>query len=221
MEAVKDLATQLDELRRKIYESMSDDALQEQIKFVASLRKNGFGKRALGVGAQIPDFELTDQTGAIVRSHDVLKMGIMVLSFYRGGWCDFCETELRALRLALPEIRTRGGQLVAVSPQTVKSTMTTAERLLLDYTVLSDVGNRVAESFGLSFEIPPEFRAFHDQYHTRLDEHNGDASYRLPVPATYIVDQHSIIRYAYVNVDYTQRAEPEKVLRVLEEIGAA
>lgn len=218
MATMNHLQEELEHLKTEIFSSKPTAIVERQGALMRLLLDMGIGKEALGVGDTIPAFELPDQTGATVRSGDVLKTGAMVLSFFRGQWCPFCAAELKALHLALPEITARGGRLITVSPQTLDQTMTTVERLLLDYAVLADEGNLVAQRFGLAFQIPEEYREFHDEHSARISEYNGDLSYMLPIPATYVIDSGGVIRYAYVNPDYTRRAEPTDVLTALESL---
>lgn len=218
MSSEQTFAEQLEEVKEAIKRSNGEEAVAKQEALIATLRDLGVGRDAVDVGAQAPEFTLPDQVGAQVRLADLLKLGNLVLSFFRGAWCPFCETELKALHMALPEIQARGARLVAISPQIVEKTMTMAERLLLDYTVLSDLGNDVAKRYGLAFEIPEEFREFHDGM-VNLEEYNADLSYLLPIPATYVIDRSGTVRYAYANLDYTRRADPGEVIAALDEIN--
>ena len=211
------LGTQLADVKTAIRKSSGDAVIDKQQALIATLRQLGIGRDAVTGGESAPDFVLPDQVGAEVRLQDLLKLGSVVLSFFRGAWCPFCETELKALHMALPEIEARDAKLVAVSPQLVEKSMTMAERLLLDYSILSDLGNEVAKEYGLAFEIPEEFREFHDGM-TNLEEYNRDLSYLLPIPATYVIDRTGVVRYAYIDLDYTQRAEPSEVIATLDEI---
>lgn len=212
------LSTQLEELKKQLDQGSSEKFIETQAELLETLKALGIGRDALTVGDQAPNFTLPDQVGADLRLSDLLKLGSVVLSFFRGAWCPFCETELKALHMALPEIERRGGRLLAVSPQTLDKTMSMAERLLLDYSILVDAGNSVAKEYGLAFTIPEEFQEFHDVEMARIAEYNGDLSYLLPIPATYVIDTEGVIRYAYVDVDYRNRAEPEDVLHVLDRI---
>ena len=212
------LSTQLEELKKQLDQCSSEKFIETQAELLETLKALGIGRDALTVGDQAPNFTLPDQVGADLRLSDLLKLGSVVLSFFRGAWCPFCETELKALHMALPEIERRGGRLLAVSPQTLDKTMSMAERLLLDYSILVDAGNSVAKEYGLAFTIPEEFQEFHDVEMARIAEYNGDLSYLLPIPATYVIDTEGVIRYAYVDVDYRNRAEPEDVLHVLDRI---
>lgn len=219
MEALANLSEQLEELKRSLNDASSAEFLQKQAELIRTLHELGVGGRALALGDTAPDFSLPDQVGAHVRLSDLLRMGSVVLSFFRGAWCPYCETELRALHMALPEIQRRGARLIAVSPQSLDRSMSMAERLLLDYSILEDGGNEVAKQFGLAFEIPEEFQQYHDENMAKISDYNGDLSYLLPVPATYVIDPAGIVRFAYVDADYTHRAEPSDVIEVLDGIS--
>lgn len=217
MSSISDLGKQLEATKEAIRNEAGDRAVNQQEALIQTLRRIGVGRDAITLGDTAPDFRLPDQVGAGVQLADLLKLGSVVLSFFRGAWCPFCETELKALHMALPQIEERGARLVAVSPQAIEKSMTMAERLLLDYAILSDEGNTVAQEYGLAFEIPEEFREFHDGM-VNLEEFNADLRYLLPIPATYVIDQSGTVRYSFVDVDYTQRAEPAEVLTALDEI---
>lgn len=218
MEALESLEVQLNELKQSLDAASTDEFIEKQGQLIAALEELGVGGAALGVGDAAPDFVLPDQVGAEVRLADLRRMGSVVLSFFRGAWCPYCETELRAFHLALPQIQARRARLVAISPQSLDHSMSMAERLLLDYSILEDRGNAVASEFGLAFQIPEEFREYHDSM-AKISEYNEDLSYLLPIPATYVIDPAGVVRFAYVNADFTRRAEPSDVLDVLDKIN--
>ena len=145
----------------------------------------------------------------------MLADSVVVLSFYRGGWCPYCNMELRALQQALPEIRATGAELVAISPELPDKTLDTQTRHALEFDVLSDRGNRISEAFGLAFELPEQLRPIYTSLGIDIPAFNGDASFILPVPATYVIDSNGIIRFHFVNADYTRRLEPDEMLRAL------
>lgn len=174
----------------------------------------------LGVGDEAPDFTLPDATGRPVTLSNLLDAGPTVLSFYRGGWCPYCNIELRALQAALPDIRQLRGLLLAVSPQTPDASLSTQEKNELEFPVLSDVGNQTAREFGLVFTLPEPLRPIYEDFGIDVPADNGDESFELPTPATYVIDRNRAIRYAFVNADYRQRAEPAEVLGVLRSLGA-
>jgi peroxiredoxin len=171
---------------------------------------------ALGVGDTAPDFELPDPSGRRVRLSDLLRSGPVVVAFYRGSWCPFCNTELRGLQLALPQIEAARARLVAVSPQTADSSVTIRDRQRLTYPVLSDAGNHVARTFGLVFRVGPDVRDRYREAGIDLARSNGDDSWELPVPATYVVAPDGTITYAFVEADYSRRAAPADVVAALQ-----
>jgi len=144
-----------------------------------------------------------------------------VISFYRGEWCPFCNLEMRALQEALPKIQKLGATLIAISPEKPDHAMVAIEKNKLTFPVLSDFGNKVARQFGIVFQVGQEVIEFSKNvFKNDLALRNGEDSYELPVPATYVVDQSGLIRFAHVSVDYmTGRAEPEAVVAALEGIA--
>lgn len=185
-----------------------------------ALAQAGRAEQAIGVGATAPDFVLPDATGAEVRLSERLASGPVVLSFYRGGWCPYCNLELRALQAALGSFERCGAALVAVSPQAPDSSLTTVEKHDLEFPVLSDVGNVVARDYGLVFEVPPDLLEAYDRFGIDLEAANGDESHELPIPATYVIDQDRTVRFAFVDADYTRRADPADVLDALRPLTA-
>ena len=173
--------------------------------------------RALGVGDVAPDFALPDATGRDVRLSDLLERGPVVLTFYRGAWCPYCNTQLRDYQDALGEIERAGATLVAVSPQAPDGSVTTAERNGLAFPVLSDVGNRVSRAYGLVFAVDARTRERYEAVGVDLAEANGDGAWELPVPATYVIDRAGTVRAAFVEADYTQRAPARQVLDALRD----
>ncbi|GAC1605020.1 MAG: peroxiredoxin-like family protein [Acidimicrobiales bacterium] len=167
---------------------------------------------AVKVGDTAPDFTLPDANGDKVNFAGLLETGPVVLAFYRGGWCPYCSTELRALQASLPELRELGATLVAISPQTPDNSLSTAEKLELAFPVLSDVGNTVSRAFGLVFTLPESLRAVYTGFGLDLPAANGDDSFELPVPATYVIDRNGSVTWRFADADYTRRAEPSDIL---------
>lgn len=195
-----------DELRQTMKE-----AGHKVADFVARLK-------TLGEGDQAVRFALPDAKGETVELDELLQQGPVVVTFYRGGWCPYCNIELRALQAALPEMRELGASLVAVSPQTPDQSLSTSEKNELEFSVLSDVGNKVAREFGLVFSLPESLRPIYAQFGIDIPAHNGDDSFELPVPATFVIDRDGQIKYAFVNADYQQRAEPSEIVAALRSL---
>ncbi len=210
-----DLTTRLRLQNEQARARIPGEALTIMDAATAQLDRAGVAQNSLGVGAHAPDFELPDATGARVKLSALLAEGPVVLAFYRGGWCPYCSTELRELQLRLPEIKTAGAQLVAVSPQTPDNSLSTAEKLELEFPVLSDVGNAVARSFGLVFTLPEDLREVYSSFGIDLPAANGDSSFELPVPATYVLAPSGEVLWRFADPDYTRRGDPDDVITAL------
>jgi peroxiredoxin len=182
---------------------------------VAQLKEKHFAATILPVGAKAPRFDLPDHDGRIVRSSDLLAKGTLVLCFIRGRWCPFCVGQMEAMNLVLPQIEQAGATLVAVSPQTVKQAFFMHDQHKLRFPLLSDADNQVARKFGLTYRVPDAQEAVYRKAFVNLPFTNGDDSWELPIPASYIVDREGTIRYASANEDYTERPEPDDLVRAL------
>ncbi len=214
MSLTQDLAN----LAAQMAAQMPDDVKNKMAAAATELADSGITDKVLKEGDTIPRFTLPNAAGQPIDSQDLLQPGPVVISFYRGGWCPYCNLELRALQQALPEIQKAGAQLIAISPQTPDNSLSTAEKHNLSFEVLSDVGNQVARQFGLVFTVPNELRPIYQSLGIDLPAHNGDNSFELPLPATYVVDSNGRIIHAFVNANYQQRQDPEGILTVLKNL---
>ncbi len=167
-------------------------------------------------GDLAPDFALPNVRGGTLRLLELAQQGPVVLSFYRGSWCPFCNLELNALQRRLPEIRQRGARLVAVSPEKPDSSLSHAQKLALEFDVLSDIGNAVAGEYGLIMAVHEALRPLYREWGIDLPAANGDETYQLPVPATYVIDRECVIRAGYIDKDYTRRMEPDAIIDALD-----
>lgn len=179
---------------------------------VAELRARNLSAGVLPVGAKVPIFELPDHDGETVRSPDLLAQGKLVICFIRGRWCPFCVGQMEAMNLILPLIENSSASLAAISPQTVKQSYFMHDQHKLRFRLLSDAGNRVAREFGLTYRVPAAQEAVYRRAFVNLPFTNGDDSWELPIPATFIVDRDGTILYAHANEDYTDRPEPADIL---------
>lgn len=178
----------------------------------ADLRATGIEARALQAGSLAPELTLPDALNRPVRLATLWARGPLVLLFYRGGWCPYCNLELRAWQQQLPELQRLGAQLVAVSPQTPDNSLSTAEKNELAFPVLSDSALQAATGFGVAFEMPLELIELYSRVGNDLAVLNGNGRWVLPVPATYVIDRDGRITFAHVEADYRDRAEPRDVL---------
>jgi peroxiredoxin len=179
------------------------------------LAESGQADRALGVGAQAPRFRLPSATGQTVALETLLVGGPVVLTFYRGAWCPYCNIALRALQHHHHDITSHGAQLVAVSPQSPDESLSLTEKHELTFEVLSDVGSDTAKQYGLAFDLTDDLAAVYESLGFDLERVNGGYPRTLPIPATYVIDREGAIRWAFVDADYTARAEPADIVEAL------
>ncbi|MBU2919761.1 AhpC/TSA family protein [Winogradskyella psychrotolerans] len=178
------------------------------------------GKDALKIGNKAIDFELPNPKGQLISLSGLLEKGPVIVTFYRGSWCPYCNLQLRALQDKLSEIHALGATLVAISPEVPDGSLTENEINTMAFTVLSDQDAKIASQYGVAWEVP-EFLMEHMRVDRGLDLkkiNNGNASI-LPIPATFIVDTDGIIKWNYVNVDYRTRSEPDEIIEVLKNLS--
>jgi len=192
-------------------------ALQQSIDEVKSSR---IVQRALKAGDRAPEFSLPNPDGHQISLADLLPKGPIILSFYRGEWCPYCNLELRAYQAILSDIRTVGGDLVAISPQTPDQSVAAAEKNTLTFEVLSDHGNRVASLFGIAYPIPQIVKAISARFGADLRAINGSDDGQLPISATYVIKRDRRIALASIEPDFRMRLEPTEALRVLQGLVA-
>jgi peroxiredoxin len=183
---------------------------------IAELEQSGLVDRILPVGAKAPEFALPDQNGKLISSAELRATGTRIINFYRGRWCPYCVATLEIWQQLLPRVREAGASLVAISPQKPQHTFFTADQHKLTYPVLSDAGNAVARQFGLVYRLPDYLQQHYSRVFINLPNSNGDQSWELPLPATYVVGQNGVVLYAKASADFTQRPEPEEVLAAIQ-----
>jgi peroxiredoxin len=194
--------------------------IEAQIKIgqmIEELQKSGIasGKQ---LGEKAVDFKLTNALGRDVILFEELVKGPVVLVFYRGGWCPFCNMQLKAYQQILPEIQAMGAQLIAISPQKPDHSLSLQEKEGLEFQVLSDPNGLVTAKYNLLFDVPQGVREVTESIGLNLAEYNNTSKWILPVPATFMIDESAIIRSAYVNPNFMQRQSPEEILRELKKL---
>lgn len=187
-------------------------------KTTAELIASGAADRALKAGDRAPDVALPDADGKIVRLSNLLASGPVAISFYRGVWCPYCNLELKALEEAVGDIRSRGAQLIAISPQNGQQSRKSQRDNGLSFPILSDAHNAVAESFGLKFKLQDDLVALYKSFGIDLNASNGDDSWTLPMPGRFVIGTDGIIAYAEVNPDYTHRPDPSEMFPVIDRL---
>lgn len=209
------LQDQLDGITASTRNLVQPERLAIGERAVEELLLSGIEKRILPVGATAPDFELSDFSGRKVRSADLLALGPVILNFFRGRWCPYCVTELETWRDLYPALRERGALVVGLSPQTQRQSDFTASQHTIPFPLLVDAGCAVAEKFGLVWTVPDYLQKYYRSILVNIPFVNGDESWRLPLPATYVLGQDGKVLYAEAHADFRVRPEPEDVLRVL------
>jgi len=185
------------------------------LKATEKLKKDFLSKNALKTGAQFPNFNLPN-TNQIRTNLIDFKTDFLVISFYRGGWCPYCNLELNALQAILPELKALNTNLIAITPETPDNSLTTKEKNKINFPVLSDLNNEYAKSLGLVFKMPNDLIEVYKQFNLNIEQHNGNDNYELPMPATYVLDKNRKVIYSFVSEDYTERAEPSFILDLIK-----
>uniref|UniRef100_A0A7V5CSN3 thioredoxin-dependent peroxiredoxin n=1 Tax=Acidobacterium capsulatum TaxID=33075 RepID=A0A7V5CSN3_9BACT len=209
------LQDQLDLITENTRNLVQPERLAISDRAVEELFTTGIEQRILPVSAKAPEFELPDATGRTVRSQDLLALGPLVINFFRGRWCPYCVTELEAWRDLYPVVREQGGLVVAISPQTQRQSDFTAGHHKLPFPLLTDFECQLASQFGLMYSVPDYQRNYYRSILVNVPFVNGEESWRLPLPATYVVGQDGTVLFAEAYADFRVRPEPEEVLAPL------
>lgn len=196
------------------------DQLAIMARNTRGLIASGQAERAPKAGDVAPEFELEDSEGHRVSSRTLIAHGPLVVSFYRGVWCPYCNLELQALEAVQPEIVARGASLVAISPQTQANGRKSRRDNTLSFPILSDAGSKVAEAFSIKFALNDDLIELYKAFGNDLPRINDDPAWVLPMPARYVIDRQGRIVYADINPDYTRRPDPSELLPVLDTLRA-
>ncbi len=184
---------------------------------IAEQKANLLAGQGIQLGDTMPDFELPNAVQKLISSKNLNQNGL-VINFYRGSWCPYCNLELNALRKILPQIRHYGADLVAISPETPDNSLTWVQKHRLEFEVLSDTENHLAKQIGIAYEIPNYLVKVFVRFGLDISQHNGSQKFELPLPATYVLDKYGKIRFAFADEDFTVRAEPQAILKTLEQL---
>ncbi len=204
------LKAKLDAASAKYAAKITPEQAAAQKRGIEEVRASLASTKRLGVGDSAPSFELPDATGKPASLKSMLAQGPVVVTFYRGGWCPYCNIQLREYQQVLPEIKAMGAQLVAISPEKPDQSLSTAEKNSLEFSVLSDAGSKAAAMFGIAYELTPSIAPMAPM----IKQHNAEGT-MLPLSATYVINRDGKIAYAFVNEDYRVRAEPAEIMAAL------
>jgi len=206
------LQDQLDEITANTRHLVQAERLAVGERAVEELFATGIEDGILPVGATAPEFALNDSNGKLVRSQDLLAVGPLVIKFFRGRWCSYCVTELETWRDLYGQVREHGGLMIAIGPQIERQSDFMAGQHGLPFPVLSDPGNKVAEQFGLVYDVPPYHQSYYRSILVNLPFVNGDPSWRLPLPATYVISPSGRVVHGEAHADFRVRPEPKDAL---------
>ncbi|WP_397303776.1 peroxiredoxin-like family protein [Nonlabens ulvanivorans] len=186
---------------------------------IESVANSGVLENALNIGDKAPNFELKNALNQSISLYNELEKGPIVLTWYRGGWCPYCNITLHYLQEILPEFEKFNAQLIALTPELPDNSLNTAEKNNLKFNVLSDIGNTVGKAYGVVYQLTDDVAAIYEAGF-KLSEKNGDHSNELPLAATYVINQKGIIQYAFLDADYKERAEGTDILSTLKHLKA-
>jgi len=209
------LQNQLDEITANTRHLVQAERLAVSERAIEELFATGIEDRILPPGAVAPTFALPDSGGKMVRSEDLLALGPLVVKFFRGRWCPYCMTELETWRDLYGRLREEGALMVAIGPQTERQSDFMAGHHGLPFPVLSDPGNKVAEQFGLVYTVPEYYRTYYRSILVNIPFVNGDESWRLPLPAIYVIARDRKVVFAEAHADFRVRPEPQETVSVL------
>lgn len=179
------------------------------------LKNDDWGAKSIKEGAIFPAFNLPDINGTSTTLED-FNNDFLIISFYRGGWCPFCNLELKALQDILPNLKDLNTDLIAITPETPDNSLSTSEKNDLSFSILSDINNTYAKSLGLVFKLPEDLIAVYKTFNINIDQHNNNQDNELPMPATYILNKNKKIIYSFVPEDYTERLDTQDILKTIK-----
>jgi len=218
----KTLSEELADFRAAWHERVPPERQAQMERHIAHLAASGIAERAKQIGDLAPPVRLRDQRGADFDIASLLAEGPVIVTFYRGGWCPFCNLELKAYQALLPRIAACGASLVAISPEKPDSTASTAEMNAVTFPILSDIGQQVDRAFGVVYAFTDEVRTVYNGFGLDIPAKNGAPDdWSLPLSATYVVGRDGVILFADTRVDYRERTDPLEVLQALEHRAAA
>lgn len=184
---------------------------------ILAVKESGVLEKAINTGDKAPNFTLPNATGKEISLENELQKGPIVLTWYRGGWCPYCNMQLSAYQKRLSEIQKAGANLIAITPELPDKSLTTSEKHDLDFEVLSDKGNKVAEEFGIVFDLTEEVEKYYKSSFSFTDYY-GTEQGKLPLSVTYVIDKDGTVTWAFVDPDYRNRAEPDDIIEAINSL---
>lgn len=213
------LSTRLEQFKQDQRKNISAKILGQLEEAIDGLKHSDHFSHCLQTGDIVPDFNLMNCHGQVISLAEILRESPVVLSFFRGGWCGYDTLELQHLKNMLEQIQGYGAHLLCIAPAKPENLTVVQREYALNFDLLFDKGNRVGDLFGIAYPIPQIVRTIYEAFDLELPEENGDESYRLPLPVTYVINRQGKIVLDYINPDYTQRLEPGEIVKALRDIS--
>lgn len=209
------LAKQIEHLNQELSSQLPQEILETFGKSIEDLKTRKIEENSIQIGNQMPEFSLPNALGKIINSEDILKDGKMILVFYRGSWCPYCNLELKFLQDHLSRIKNKGAALVAVSPQSPDHSLSMAEKNNIEFEVLTDADNNLAKKLGITFQLQDFVIPYYKSLGINLFDFNKNNDNVLPVPAVFIVDENRMVTYKFLDVNYMNRVDMEELIQAL------
>lgn len=209
----------IDDFKNERFKQIPDDIKAVMKSSTEDLIKAGIQDSIPGVGKKLPDFCLKNYDGTDVILSEEVKNGNVILTFYRGGWCPYCNLQLNYLQSRMNDFLKYNGRLIAVSPELPDLASLTVEKHKIRFKILSDIGNEVGKKYGIVFKLPDDLAGLYVKLGIDLKKYNGNGKNEIPIPATFVIDKDMTVRYSFGMADYTKRAEPDDIIDVLKKLS--
>ena len=210
-----DLATQIQQFNIELAAKVPQEVLEAVGKSIEDLKTKNIEEKSIKIGETIPNFSLKNAKNEVVNSSDILKNGKMIIAFYRGSWCPYCNLELKALQEKISEFKEKNATLVAISPQSPDNSLTVIEKHHLTFEVLTDKDNVFAKQLGIVFELQDFVLPYYHALGIDLSSFNKNADNSLPIPAVFVVNESSKIIYKFADANYMNRIDIDELLKTL------
>lgn len=212
---MNELAKQIEQFNNELATQVPQEVLEAFGKSIEDLQKKKIEEKSIKLGEVMPEFLLPNVKNEIINSKEILKNGKMIIAFYRGSWCPYCNLELKMLQDHLPKIKDKKAMLVAISPQSPDNSLTVVEKHNLTFEVLTDKDNLFAKQLGISFELQDFVLPYYQALGIDLMHFNKNNDNSLPVPAVFVIDQNGKIIYKFVDANYMNRIDIDELLQTL------
>lgn len=212
---MKTLAIEIEYLNQELSSQLPNEILEAFGMSIEDLKTKNMEANSIQIGDQMPEFSLPNALGKIINSEDIFKNGKVIIAFYRGNWCPYCNLELKFLQDHLSEIKNKGASLIAVSPQSPDHSLSMVEKNNLEFEVLTDINNDLAKKLGITFQLQDFVIPYYHELGINLSDFNRNNENSLPVPAVFVVDENRVVTYKFLDVNYMNRVDVEELISVL------